>query len=1080
MPNFQKLISIFLFFLLFFAFDVKKANAEETGFRFPTTCATNGSSCENMRDQGINYNSWINATYEYVDTTFTDFNVPENGTIDDIQIKMRIRTNTSGWQWNMYFTDNNGVKFYAASDWCRVSPFSCKYNTDIYFNSINSVTFTFLNTNSNKEVTGAMLNSPGFFIRLWQSAGIKNTDIDTLLFNVRYHIAEPTPTPTPIPGVTSYLITKGFMVADGEEIWGRAVFYRNIPVPFRAGGRAIISRNPDGTGLADIGDSIFISIMGPYDKYFTFDAYGSWQCSTPLIQMPPQDITDILVPYIEVNIVSIRFSNYCGRGKTIGPLYLIYYAPTPTPTPSPSPSPTPTPTPSKTPLIFIPGIGGSELKTTEAVNWSKPDGHGGTFTHNYSSGENVWVNNIEAIKPGNDDYFDVLRMQPDGQTSEANLVLTGNVYDGAYGSAINFFTSNGYTLNQDLFVFPYDWRKDVSETAPLLDQKIEQIKQQTGSAKVDIVAHSLGGLVARNYITDSARAQKVRKLITLGTPNLGSPRFLKALRSGDCLFLEVGPFCLSIAESEIQDVVQNSISGYELAPSQKYYEFYNGSDNNHPLPFIDNRDIDNNGVVGFLNYQQIKTMLANLNYNTALFNPAEAFHQLDDNLGNTNGVDVTNVAGSGNSTLGQIIEDYAVNFAGIKIPKTDMRNINGDDTVPLYSASLVDGAKSLAGSSKIYYTNQNHSNLVFNGPALNLAKNILNNDDNIPAGISNGPFSFSGNTLSVHSPILINAYDASGNHTGPLPNGDFEANIPGSSYETLGDAKFIWLPDDGQYTIKFEATGQGSFDFKIRNYNNDVNDKTILYKNVLLMQNTKAETTFDTTSSEPPILAVDSDGNGTIDREVNSTTVLEGNANYDQIPPKTTVNLTGTKGQNDWFSSNVKVELIATDEANGSGVQKTEYSLDNGQTIQTYTTSFTISTEGVNKLKFKSTDNAGNEEIPQELEIKIDKTAPVITLSANPNQLWPVNKKMVDVTINGSIKDSLSGIASKTFTVTDEYQTPMPLISDFGQTIKLEARRDGDDKDGRIYEIRATSTDFAGNQALATTQVIVPHDQGKK
>ena len=231
------------------------------------------------------------------------------------------------------------------------------------------------------------------------------------------------------------------------------------------------------------------------------------------------------------------------------------------------------------------------------------------------------------------------------------------------------------------------------------------------------------------------------------------------------------------------------ISGYELAPSQKYYEFYDGSDSNHPLPFVDLRDIDNNGVVGHLDYWKLKTLLFNLGYNTALFTPSEAFHNLDNNLSNTNGVDVSIIVGSGNATLGQIIESSENNFFGQKVAKTDIRYINGDGTVPLFSASLTDATRSIAGNAKIYYTKQSHPDLVFNGAGMNLVKNILADDNSIPSGISNQPFYFQGNALSVHSPVLIHAYDENNNHTGPLPNGDFEANIPGSNYEVLGEAK---------------------------------------------------------------------------------------------------------------------------------------------------------------------------------------------------------------------------------------------------------------------------------------------------
>ncbi|MDO8570941.1 MAG: hypothetical protein Q7R97_05135 [Candidatus Daviesbacteria bacterium] len=662
-------------------------------------------------------------------------------------------------------------------------------------------------------------------------------------------------------------------------------------------------------------------------------------------------------------------------------------------------------TPDKTPVIFIPGIGGSELKVKNDTVWSKDDGHGGVYNHAYLAGEKVWVNEGEGANFGDDDYFDILRMKDDGINSEAGLELTGDIYAGSYQQTINFFTNNGYTLNQDLFVFPYDWRKDIALTAPLLDQKIDAVKTQTGATKVDIVAHSMGGLVARNYIADATKAGKVRKLINLGVPHLGAVEFLKDLRYGGCLSkVNLEPFCIGISPSEIKDVIRNMIAGYELAPSQKYYEFYDGSDNNRPLPFVDNRDIDNNEVTGLLNYQQFKTTLTNLGHNTTLFTPTETFHALDNNLAETNGVEVNVISGSGKATLGQIIEDYYLNFAGLKIPKTDMRNINGDGTVPLYSSALKDGSKSLLGSAKIFYTNQKHPDLVADGSAMNLVKNILVGDNNLPAGISTQPFNFSGTGLSVHSPVLINAYDESNNHTGPLANGDYEENIPGSSYEVIGDAKFVWLPDNGIYDINFEATDQGSFDFKIRTYENDANSKTIVYNNIPLTTQTTAEAVFDTSSTNPPLISLDVDGNGVTDAEVGSTGIVTGAGTTDSTAPETSISLTGELNNDGSYKTDVTVELSAID--NSAGVAKIEYSLDNGQSTITYTGSFTLSDNATTKIKYRSIDNAGNEENPKEKDIIINK--PATSSGSNSNSGSEDNNNQT--TVADEVKKVVSNI----------------------------------------------------------------------
>jgi len=71
------------------------------------------------------------------------------------------------------------------------------------------------------------------------------------------------------------------------------------------------------------------------------------------------------------------------------------------------------------------------------------------------------------------------------------------------------FIAAGYkenSLNEakpTLFIFPYDWRVDNNLTAELLKEKIRLVKEITGASKVDIIAHSMGGLVARSYVESS-------------------------------------------------------------------------------------------------------------------------------------------------------------------------------------------------------------------------------------------------------------------------------------------------------------------------------------------------------------------------------------------------------------------------------------------------------------------------------------------------------------------------------------------------------------------------------------------------
>lgn len=640
------------------------------------------------------------------------------------------------------------------------------------------------------------------------------------------------------------------------------------------------------------------------------------------------------------------------------------------------------PQPTKTPVIFIPGIGGSGLKARSDTQWSEDNGHGGTYIHSYNKDETVWVNTLEAAKPGDDDYFDVLRMKPDG-TSQADIGINGEVLS-AYQPAIDFFIAHGYELNKSLFVFPYDWRQDVANTVSLLDEKINVVKQQTGTAQVSIVAHSMGGLVARNYIADPTRAHNVKQLFTLGTPHLGAVDSLKTNIYGDCLTdakLEASPYCIGIPPLETKDVVHNMISGYELTPSQTYFTFYTG-DTARPYAFSDQRDMDGNGVTGPLNYDETKELLTNLGENTSLFGPSEALHALDTQLAITNGVTVTNIAGSGMPTLGQIIEKNLIDFLGVAIPQKDMQMIDGDGTVPLYSAFLIDPERghSLLGNATIYYTKQTHGDLVTAGPALNLVLNKLEGSTALPTGVATEPYTLNGTLLSVHSPVMLDVYDANGNHTGPT-EGSFEEGIPSSIYTTLDDAKFVFLPQEGTYHVRFTAAGEGSFDFKIRKFEHDRNTETLRYAEVPLQRQTRGETNVTTTLTDSPILSMDEDGDGTFDQEVNVTTQVLGTANEDSNPPQSTVTLQGTQGHASWFTGPVTVTLSATDDA--SGVSKILYTADNGQTTTLYTRPFALTADGITTLKFRAVDLAGNEEVPQEKTIRIDKTPPEATMKYN-------------------------------------------------------------------------------------------------
>jgi len=188
-------------------------------------------------------------------------------------------------------------------------------------------------------------------------------------------------------------------------------------------------------------------------------------------------------------------------------------------------------------------------------------------------------------------------------------------------------------------------------------------------------------------------------------------------------------------------------------------------------------------------------------------------------------------------------------------------------------------------------------------------------------------------------------------------------------------------------------------------------------------------------------------------------------------------------GLNGWYLDNVEVGFNASDDC--TGVERTEYSLDNGATWQTFTGSFVISEEGTTTVLYRSIDRAGNIETAVSTTVKIDKTAPTVTLEATPSRIFPPNGKPVTVRLTGAGADAVSGLLEVSYVVTDEYGMPLGIptralsggSASWLDTLIVEARRRGDDRDGRLYQVHATVKDAAGNTTTTTVDIIVPHDQ---
>jgi len=104
-----------------------------------------------------------------------------------------------------------------------------------------------------------------------------------------------------------------------------------------------------------------------------------------------------------------------------------------------------------------------------------------------------------------------------------------------YNGLIETLKNAGYQTEdpgKNLFVFNYNWTKPVNQIAEDLKNFIKNVVAPPEGAKIDLVGHSLGGLVARTYVQNNPDAP-VDQLLTLGSPHQGVAQVYYPWEGGD-------------------------------------------------------------------------------------------------------------------------------------------------------------------------------------------------------------------------------------------------------------------------------------------------------------------------------------------------------------------------------------------------------------------------------------------------------------------------------------------------------------------------------------------------------------------
>ena len=134
--------------------------------------------------------------------------------------------------------------------------------------------------------------------------------------------------------------------------------------------------------------------------------------------------------------------------------------------------------------------------------------------------------------------------------------------------------------------------------------------------------------------------------------------------------------------------------------------------------------------------------------------------------------------------------------------------------------------------------------------------------------------------------------------------------------------------------------------------------------------------------------------------------VIHNQTHYvDNTPPETnfTLNPSLPDGEHYWYVSDVTIALTGYNpDPLGVDFGATAYRIDGGE-WQIYTAPFSISSDGTHSVEYYSVDKLGNQEDTKAIELKIDKTSPVVSHSlspANPDGENGWYKSNVKVTLN--------------------------------------------------------------------------------
>lgn len=451
-------------------------------------------------------------------------------------------------------------------------------------------------------------------------------------------------------------------------------------------------------------------------------------------------------------------------------------------------------------ILFVPGIKGTELyegDEKENRKWFPK-----------TKADFVALNIENELTPGD----------PIGK-----LTAFGVIPIKIYADLFQSFEEN------EIVPFGYDWRKSVLTHVGPLTTLIEQLATKSDDNKVVIVAHSMGGIIAKLALLELESQNKhdlVSKLITLGTPWLGSVDSYKALLYGEPgAYAKFAEFYRFLSDAATRELARQLPSVYELLPHKSYF------DDEEWGCFEGAKDIDSK----YSNFMQKIQQIYNAKNKKSIDQPVPNVHDwlvpIHKKIAAPlpPGIQHYCLIGHGNITLHTLPEADVNNKGKRIIFKPFSKFKNGDGVVPIKSA------RSPHPGAIERYVEGEHSELCSYESSIEFIKWCLAGDEKaaLPTGIEIKETTTDdtmkvGFMARIKCPVDSTIVDSDGNYVAGVFDPVIEKLSPlaetnSIQYYRIGESKYMYVKDgtDTDLTFEISAYDSGLVDVSLEKFDEE-------------------------------------------------------------------------------------------------------------------------------------------------------------------------------------------------------------------------------------------------------------------